>query len=407
MRSTFRILFYVNKQRAKDGCVPIYVRLTVNGKSTFVSSRLNIPLPLWDSAANKAAGKSIEAKRINVELDRIKAKLLHHYLHISDRDAYVTAERVKSAYLGMGEEYETLLEAFDKFKRDFKQHVGVDRAQSTYRKYDNVRKRLAEFLSDKLHREDIPLKELTETFITDYDLYLRGEKGLTPSCICIYTKPLKMIVTKAHNAGIIARNPFADYHPKKTTKERGYLIESELQALMNHQFTFDGYSKVRDMFIFSCFTGMAHADVKGLTGEMIQRSFDGDLWIVKKRQKTGTPFKIKLCGITKRIIDKYRREVAGTNLVLPVPDIAYCNRILKRIAVEVGIDKAVTYHMGRHSFATTNALVQGIRIEVVNRCGFPAGLRRSLDGHSAGVSGKSGEKITCGAAFRGCVSGLW
>lgn len=119
------------------------------------------------------------------------------------------------------------------------------------------------------------------------------------------------------------------------------------------------------------------------------------------------PFKIKLCGITKRIIDKYRREVAGTNLVLPVPDIAYCNRILKRIAVEVGIDKAVTYHMGRHSFATTNALVQGIRIEVVNRCGFPAGLRRSLDGHSAGVSGKSGEKITCGAAFRGCVAGLW
>ena len=100
-------------------------------------------------------------------------------------------------------------------------------------------------------------------------------------------------------------------------------------------------------------------------------------------------------------------EVAGTNLVLPVPDIAYCNRILKRIAVEVGIDKAVTYHLRRHTFATTNALMQGIRIEVVNRCGFPAGLRRSLDGHSAGVSGKSGEKITCGAAFRGCVSGLW
>ena len=121
------------------------------------------------------------------------------------------------------------------------------------------------------------------------------------------------------------------------------------------------------------------------------------------------PFKIKLCGITKRIIDKYRREVAGTNLVLPVPDIAYCNRILKRIAVEVGIDKAVTYHMGRHSFATTNALVQGIRIGRKRGCRMrlPAGLRRSLDGHSAGVSGKSGEKITCGAAFRGCVSGLW
>ena len=208
---------------------------------------------------------------------------------------------------------------------------------------------------------------MTETFITDYDLYLHGEKGLAPSCVCIYTKPLKMIVTKAHNAGVIARNPFADYHPKKTTKERGYLIESELQALMNHKFTFDGYGKVRDMFVFSCFTGMAHADVKGLTQEMIQRSFDGDLWIVKKRQKTSTPFVIKLCGITKRIIARYKREVAGTNLVLLVPDIAYCNRVLKKIAAEVGIDKTITYHQSCHTFATTNALVQGIRIEVVSR----------------------------------------
>ena len=128
MRSTFRILFYVNKQRAKDGRVPICVRLTVNGKSTFISSRLTIPLTLWNSAANKAAGKSAEARNVNAELERIRAKLLHHYQRISDRDAYVTAERVKLAYLGMGEEYETLLEAFDKFNRDFKQHVGVDRA---------------------------------------------------------------------------------------------------------------------------------------------------------------------------------------------------------------------------------------------------------------------------------------
>ncbi len=322
---------------------------------------------MWDSKANKAAGKSYEAQTVNRKLEHIRAQIERHYQRISDRDAYVTAERVKLAYLGMGEEYETLLEAFDKFNRDFKQHVGVDRAQSTYRKYDNVRKRLAEFLAEKLHRRDIPLKELTETFIADYDLYLRGERGLTPSCVCIYTKPLKMIVTKAHNAGIIARNPFADYHPKKTTKERGYLIESELQVLMNHKFAFEGYGKVRDMFVFSCFTGMAHADVKSLTQEMIQHSFDGDLWIIKRRQKTDTPFKIKLCGITKRIIARYKREVSGTNLVLPVPDIAYCNRVLKKIAAEVGIDKTITYHMARHTFATTNALAQGIRIEIVSR----------------------------------------
>ena len=118
------------------------------------------------------------------------------------------------------------------------------------------------------------------------------------------------------------------------------------------------------------------------------------------------PFKIKLCGIIKRIIDKYRREVAGTNLVLPVPDIAYCNRILKRIAVEVGIDKAVTYHLRRHTFATTNALVQGIRIEVVNRCRFPAGLRRSLDGHSAVIRREYPESPAFAEYFAAAVGQL-
>ncbi len=173
-RSTFKILFYVNKQRMKEGRIPVYARLTVNGKSTFVNCRTTLPSALWDSKANKAVGKSHEAQDTNRKLEHIRAQLERHYQRISDRDAYVTAERVNMAYLGMSEEYETLLEAFDKFNRDFKQPVGVDRAQSTYRKYDNVRKRLAEFLAAKLHREDIPLKELTETFITDYDLYLRG-----------------------------------------------------------------------------------------------------------------------------------------------------------------------------------------------------------------------------------------
>ena len=316
--------------------------------------------------SQQGRGQEHEAQAVNRKLEHIRTQIERHYQRISDRDAYVSAERVKLAYLGMGEEYETLLEAFDKFNRDFKQHVGIDRAQSTYRKYDNVRKRLAEFLAKKLHREDIPLKELTETFITDYDLYLRSEKGLTPSCVCIYTKPLKMIVTKAHNAGMIARNPFADYHPKKTTKERGYLIESELQALMNHKFAFEGYGKVRDMFVFSCFTGMAHADVKGLTQEMIQRSFDGDMWIIKRRQKTDTPSKSN-CAALRSASSPATNVKSRVRTRAARADIAYCNRVLKKIAAEVGIDKAITYHMARHTFATTNALAQGIRIEVVSR----------------------------------------
>ena len=169
-------------------------------------------------------------------LDNIKAQIIKHYQRISDIEAFVTVEMVRNAYQGIGTEYETLLQAFDKENEAFAKRVGKDRSLSTYKKYLTVRKYLAEFIKVHYKRTDIAMNELTEDFIRDYCLYLRNEVGLAQSSVWIYSIPLKHIVTTAHYNGKIAHNPFAQYKVDPDHKERGFLTEDELQGQATSRF---------------------------------------------------------------------------------------------------------------------------------------------------------------------------
>lgn len=198
MRSTFKVLFYVNGSKEKNGIVPIMGRVTINGSVAQFSCKQSIHKDLWDVKGNRAKGKSKEARELNLALDNIKAQIIKYYQRISDREAFVTAEMVRNAYQGIGTEYETLLRAFDKENEAFAKRVGKDRSLRTYQKYLTVRKYLAEFIKVHYKRTDIAMNELTEDFIRDYCLYLRNEVGLAQSSVWIYSIPLKHIVTTAH-----------------------------------------------------------------------------------------------------------------------------------------------------------------------------------------------------------------
>ena len=201
MRSTFKVLFYVNGSKEKNGIVPIMGRVTINGSVAQFSCKQSIHKDLWDVKGNRAKGKSKEARELNLALDNIKAQIIKYYQRISDREAFVTAEMVRNAYQGIGTEYETLLRAFDKENEAFAKRVGKDRSLRTYQKYLTVRKYLAEFIKVHYKRTDIAMNELTEDFIRDYCLYLRNEVGLAQSSVWIYSIPLKHIVTTAHYNG--------------------------------------------------------------------------------------------------------------------------------------------------------------------------------------------------------------
>ena len=364
MRSTFKTVFYVNGSKEKNGIVPIMGRVTINGTIAQFSCKQRIQKELWDAKGNRAKGKSRESTTVNFALDNIKAQIAKHYQRLSDREAYVTAEMVRNAYQGIGTEYETLLRAFDKENAAFAKRVGKDRSERTYRKYLIVRKYLADFIKKQYKRTDMAMNELTEDFIRDYCLYLRNKVGLAQSSVWIYSIPLKHIVTSAHYNGKIPRNPFAQYHVDPDHKEREFLTENEIKAMSSIELDNPNFALARDLFIFGCWTGISFIDIKNLTTDNIV-DMNGSFWITSKRQKTGVPFQIKLMDVAMQIIKRYEPFRTG-NRLFDIGSYNMVNRRIKTVAKRCGIEKTVSFHLSRHSFAVL-AFNYGMPIESVSK----------------------------------------
>ena len=328
MRSTFKVLFYVKKGSEKpNGNLPLMCRIT-DGEIKQFSCKMDVPLRLWDVKNNRASGKSVEAQRINRAVDKIRVEINRRYHELMQTGGYVTAAKLKDAYLGIGVKQETLLKLFDRHNAKFAKKVGHSRAKGTFQRYITVCKHLHEFIPYTYKREDIPLKELNLTFINDFEYFLRTEKRCRTNTVWGYMIVLKHIVAIARNDGRLPFNPFAGYINSPESVDRGYLTKSEIQTLMDAPMKNAYHELVRDMFVFSVFTGLAYSDVKNLTTDNLQTFFDGNLWIITRRKKTNTESNIRLLDVPRKIIEKYR-GLARDNKVFPMPSNTTCNKILK------------------------------------------------------------------------------
>ena len=363
-RSTFKVLFYVNGSKEKNGIVPIMGRVTINGSVAQFSCKQTIPKTLWDAKGNQAKGKSIEARDINHALDNIKAQIIKHYQRISDKEAYVMAEMVRNAYQGIGSEYETLLGAFDKDNATFQKRVGTDRVKGTYMARVRARNHVAAFIKANYKRSDLSMLELTPDFIKEFAVFLSTDRGLQNGSIWTNCMWLKGVVMRAHFNGLIPRNPFAQFHISPNIKEREYLTEEELKTLMTHEFADAKLSYIRDIFVFASFTALSFVDVKGLTTDDIVE-VNGEKWILSKRHKTKVPFQVKLLDIPLQIIKRYE-EFQTDKSVFPNLNYWSICKPLKKMIKECGITKDISFHCARHGFATL-ALSKGMPIESVSR----------------------------------------
>ena len=365
MKSTFKVLFYLKKgSEKKNGEVMIMARITIDGKLCQFSTKQSILPNNWSVASGKAKGK--DAGKINALLDDIRSALNTIYHEMQRRDNYVTAEKVKNEFLGHTENHETILSLFQKHNDNMKQLVGISRTIATYRKYEVTRRHLADFIHDKYNLSDIPIREITPMFITDFELYLRT------ACKCGYNTAakfllfLKSIIIVARNNGILTKDPFANYKIQMKKVDRGYLTEDEIKIILKKKMVSERLEHVRDLFIFSCFTGLAYSDVANLREENIRKSFDGKLWIMTKRQKTNTDVNVPLLDIPKMILKKYKGKLPNGK-ILPVISNQKLNAYLKEIADICGIKKNLTFHLARHTFATTTTLAKGVPIETVSK----------------------------------------
>ena len=366
MSSSFKILFYVKKsQLNKNGKGTIMIRVTLNGQRTQFSSKLEIEPEFWDSKSGKVAGKSNAVIKLNDTIDSIRATLRNLYYEL-DKTGTATAEKIRSAFLGYHLEQQSLLSLFDKHNEDVKMLVGKSIAKATLEKYERTRKRLANYLFYKFKLSDIPLKDINNDFISGFEIYLKSHCDCNANTTAKFIQFFKRIVIIARNNGWIIGDPFANYKIRIKKVDRGYLIEEELQDIIKKKLASERLEQVRDIFIFSCYTGLAYIDVKNLKEENIRKSFDGSLWIMTKRQKTDTTVNVPLLTIPQMILKKYKGKTKNSQL-LPVISNQKLNSYLKEIADVCGIEKNLTFHLARHTFATTTTLAKGVPIETVSK----------------------------------------
>ena len=254
---------------------------------------------------------------------------------------------------------------FERHNRIFAQKVGYSRSRETYVRYRVVLKHLTAYVRDVLRKEDIPLSELRSSFVNGFDTYLRTGPGLAPNSVWGYMITLKHIITLARNEGMMTLNPFASYVNSYTAVDRGYLTEDELVRLMEVPLRTEAEERVRDLFLFSAFTGLSYIDIRNLRTNHVQRYFDGHWWIITRRQKTGVTSNIRLLDVPLRIVEKYR-GVRSDGRLFPVPSNNCCTENLRRLASRCGIRTHLTFHVGRHTFATM-ALNRGMPVESLSR----------------------------------------
>lgn len=370
MKAKVNLHFYAKstKANAKGQC-PIYVRLTVNGIRTEFSTKKFIEPSRWLSEASKVKGTTEEARSINGYLDLLKSKVLDVQMELIHKNQELNIENFRQGLFGADEKQRMLVPIFQDHNNKIKELVGKEYAPGTLERYTTSLKHTIEFLEWKYNVSDIEISKINYAFITDYEFYLRSVRNCSNNTAVKYIKNFSKIIKICIANDWLEKNPFANYKAKVKEVERVYLTEVEVQNIIEKNLKNERLSLVRDIFLFSCFTGLAYIDVKNLTKSHISLGIDGEKWIFTHRQKTESASKIPILPVTQIIIDKYENhpQCVSNDKLLPILSNQKMNAYLKEIAGLCEIDKELTFHIARHTFATTVTLTNGVPIESVSK----------------------------------------
>lgn len=370
MKHKMSILFYAKSAKSsKDGLTPIYLRVTIDGQRIELSTSKFVEKSKWNPDAGKVKGLTEEARSINSYLDILKNKVYEVEKDMVNNDLEITAQTFKNRYLGIDENQRNLIAIFEEHNRRVRELIGKEYAENTYKRFVTALSHTKDFLQQEYKRNDISITKIDTAFINDFDFYLRNTRNCNNNSTLKYIRNFGKIVKQCYANGWIERDPFLNYRGKIKVVERVYLTSDELQDLIDKKFKIERLDLVRDIFVFSCFTGLAYVDVKNLTKSHLSIGIDGEKWLFTHRQKTDSPSKIPLLPIPLSIIEKYANhpQCINQDSLLPVLSNQKMNAYLKEVADICGIQKELTFHIARHTFATTVTLSNGVPIESVSK----------------------------------------
>lgn len=370
MKHKMSILFYLKSAKAsKKGLYPIYQRITINGIRIELSTSKFVDKSKWNKEAGRIKGNSEEARLINSYLDILKNKAYETEKWMVNNDEEINAQTFKNKLLGIEENQRKLLIIFEDHNKRMKELVGKEFSNNTFKKYETTLSHTKEFLKHQYKINDISIKRVDIAFINDFDFYLRNTKNCNNNSTIKYIRNFGKIVKQCYVNGWLEKDQFLNYKGKVKEVERTYLTELEIEVLLNKNFKINRLELVKDIFLFSCFTGLAYIDVHNLTKSNIIVGIDGEKWISTHRQKTESASKVPILPVTQMIIDKYENHPQSNNeeRFLPILSNQKMNAYLKEIAAVCEIEKELTFHIARHTFATTVTLTNGVPIESVSK----------------------------------------
>ncbi len=370
MKNKISILFYAKSaKKSKNGLLPIYLRITVDGVRIEVSTSKSIEKSRWSVEGGKMKGNSEEARTINSYLDILKNKVYEIEKFMINNNQVINATSFKNKFLGIEEKKRMLVPIFEEHNKRMKALVDKEFALNTYKRYQTSLEHIRSFIKNNYALNDYPIKDVNLAFINDFDFYLRSVKNCNNNSTIKYVRNLGKIIKLCYANEWIDRDPYLNYTGKVKEVNRDFLSQEEVNSIYKKEFITARLNQVKDAFIFCCFTGLAYIDVFQLKKSNVEIGIDGKKWIFTHRQKTDSPSRIPLLQIPEEIIKKYldHPQCINEDRLLPVLSNQKMNSYLKEIADVCGINKELTFHIARHTFATTITLTNGVPIESVSK----------------------------------------
>lgn len=370
MSLSISLLFYIKKSKTDaSGKTNIYLRITLDRHRSEFSVHRKIHIDLWNSKTQLALGNSAEAQEINRHLGVIKNKVYSIQQNFERDNESYSATDIRNVLLGKDKTKKMLLEIFQEHNDKVESLIGKDFSAGTAQRYRTCKKHVGEFIKKKYKKKDIPVQDVNHQFITGFEYYLKTTRKCAHNSAIKYVTNFKKIIRIAHANDWIEKDPFIHWKGKLKIVDREFLTQEEIQKIIDKELRIERLDQVRDIFIFCCFTGLSYADVKKLTKDDVVIGVDGKNWIKTRRTKTDTRSNIPILPIAQTIIEKYKDNelMKIKNVVLPVSSNQKMNAYIKEIADLCGIIKNLTFHLARHTFATTVTLSNGVPIESVSK----------------------------------------
>jgi site-specific recombinase XerD len=364
MKKQILVSFLARKTlKKKNGMIPVYCRIRYDNRIAQFNTKIDVFGANWDSQTTRVIGNN--SKSVNIQLEKIRIDIIKKYELLYKTNIIITAKTILDLYKNNSLLMDGIMNVFKQHNKNMKSLIGIEYSKGSYKNYITTIKHLKNYIKTKFNTDDISLNKLNYDFVYNFSHYILLNTKCTHNGMMKHIQRLKKITNFCIKNNYITNDPFISFKIKFKKSNRVYVNNEELHTLKNIKLN-KSLNKIRDIFLFACYTGLSYIDLYNLNIKNIQIGDDNLKWIFIKRHKTDIPSNVPILPPALIILNKYKTQ-NNINGIFPMISNQKTNIALKEIARLCNFNKKLTFHCARHTFATTITLTNGVPIETVSK----------------------------------------